>query len=92
MGHTTHMFDSKTKKPEISMAWLRDTFSGCADFECRPVLPGLEKTPGLYACWVDGLADGTAIAEDILRPLTDAARMAPLTERRLLELLELGVI
>ena len=92
MGHTTHMFDSKTKKPEISMAWLRDTFSGCADFECRPVLPGLEKTPGLYACWVDGLADGTAIAEDILRPLTDAARMAPLTERRLLELLELGGI
>ena len=86
------MFDLKSKKTDISSACLREVFSGFADLECRGVLPGLEKAPGLYVFWVDGLADGTAISEDILRPLTDAARVGPLSERRLLDQLERGGI
>ena len=72
------------------MAAIREVFSGFADFECRGVLPGLDSGAGLYVCWVDGLADGEAIAEDILRPLTEPVRAEGLTERRLLELLERG--
>lgn len=44
----------------------------------------------MFVCWVDGLADGEAIAEDILRPLTEPVRAEGLTERRLLDLLERG--
>ena len=72
------------------MAAIREVFSGFADFECRGVLPGLDSGGGLCVCWVDGLADGEAIAEDILRPLTEPVRAEGLTERRLLELLERG--
>lgn len=54
------------------------------------MLPGLEGGRCLSVCWVDGLADGAAIAEDILRPLTEQARTEGLCERRLLELLERG--
>ena len=53
------------------MAAISVTFSGCEDFECRGILPGLDDGAGIYVCWVDGLADGTAISEDILRPLTE---------------------
>ena len=84
------MFDYSTQKPQLSIAAIREVFSGFADFECRAVLPGLDSGAGLFVCWVDGLADGEAIAEDILRPLTEPVRAEGLTERRLLDLLERG--
>ena len=84
------MFDYSTQKPQLSIAAIREVFSGFADFECRGVLPGLDSGAGLFVCWVDGLADGEAIAEDILRPLTEPVRAEGLTERRLLDLLERG--
>lgn len=90
MGYTTHMFDFASKKPGLSMAAISVTFSGCEDFECRGILPGLDDGAGIYVCWVDGLADGTAISEDILRPLTESCRTDAPTEKLLLELLERG--
>ena len=84
------MFDSSCEKGPLSAAGIAEIFSGCADFERREVLPGLEGGRCLSVCWVDGLADGAAIAEDILRPLTEQARTEGLCERRLLELLERG--
>ena len=84
------MFDSSCEKGPLSAAGIAEIFSGCADFERREVLPGLEGGRCLSVCWVDGLADGAAIAEDILRPLTEQARTEGLCERRLLGLLERG--
>ena len=84
------MFDYSTQKTQLSIAAIREVFSGFADFECRGVLPGLDSGAGVFVCWVDGLADGEAIAEDILRPLTEPVRAEGLTERRLLDLLERG--
>ena len=90
LGILRHMFDSSCEKGPLSAAGIAEIFSGCADFERREVLPGLEGGRCLSVCWVDGLADGAAIAEDILRPLTEQARTEGLCERRLLELLERG--
>ena len=86
------MFDFASKKPGLSMAAISVTFSGCEDFECRGILPGLDDGAGIYVCWVDGLADGTAISEDILRPLTESCRTDAPTEKLLLELLERGCL
>ena len=42
-GHTTHMFEYSTENTRLSMAAIREVFSGFADFECRGVLPGLDS-------------------------------------------------
>ena len=84
------MFDFNSDKAGLSLAAIREVFSGCADFECRAVLPGLEGGRALAVCWVDGLADGGSISDDILRPLTEQARAEGLSERSLLDLLERG--
>ena len=56
-------------------ARLADVFAGCGDYEARRVLPGLMPGEGVTLCWLDGLVDGTAVSEDVLRPLTEAGRV-----------------
>ncbi len=57
----------------ISAAALQKLFSDCADFQTRRIAVG--GGPALvWVCWLDGLTDGAEIAEQLLRPLTDAAR------------------
>ena len=68
------------KKPRYDLPLtprsLAEIFSLCADYEQRRVLPGLMGDFGcLTLCWLDGLVDGAAVSEDVLRPLTDARRV-----------------
>ena len=50
-------------------------FQGCEDFISRRVLVGNDRVP-VYVCWLDGTVNGVAVAETVLRPLTDSARFA----------------
>lgn len=48
-------------------------FEGCEDFTFRRVLVGTGSIP-VFVCWLDGTVNGAAVAEQVLRPLTDHAR------------------
>jgi len=77
----------------ISAEALREIFAACADLETRRVDAGLEGRLQLTACWLDGLADADAVSEQILRPLTMAARAGDIeTEEACLERLLRGGI
>ena len=70
---------SKVKKPgndAATMTALGKIFDGCTDFETREIWPGGQKISGVSACWIDGLVDGAAVSELVLRPLTDALRLS----------------
>ena len=58
----------------LSLRSIAARFAGCADFETRRIAFGLEPSVVLVACWIDGLVSGSAVTEEILRPLTEAAR------------------
>lgn len=68
----------KQKLPEYKclLSWqnLKDIFASCGDFESREIILGLEQNISLTLCWLDGLVSGTAVAEEIIRPLTQAGR------------------
>lgn len=70
---------------------LRDIFSRCGDYETREIVFGLEQNLRLKICWLDGLVSGTSVAEDIIRPLTQAGRSPMVkSEQQCLELILLG--
>ena len=58
----------------ISFSVLSDIFDRCADFQYRSLLIGGRHA--VYACYLDGLVSGTAVSEDVLRPLTDSGALA----------------
>ena len=58
----------------LSLAALRERFSGCADFTERQIRYGLEPELILPVCWLDGLTDGETLGWEILRPLTELLR------------------
>ena len=58
----------------LSLAALRERFSGCADFTERQIRYGLEPELILPVCWLDGLTDGETLGREILRPLTELLR------------------
>jgi len=58
----------------VSAQALQNIFADCADFSLRAVRPGGRDLPGVSLCWIDGLTDGDAVADDVLCPLTDASR------------------
>ncbi len=55
---------------------LRRVFDGCEDFVLRPVWPGGVRREGVSVCWLDGVVSGEAVSRDVLRPLTDDARLS----------------
>lgn len=55
---------------------LKEIFSDCADFTLRPVWPGGVRRGGVSVCWLDGLVSGESVSRDVLRPLTDDARLS----------------
>ena len=57
-------------------ARLRRLFERCADFTLRHIDPGLRGNAAVAACWIDGLVSGEAVAETVLRPLTEPERAA----------------
>lgn len=50
-------------------------FSGCGDLQTRLIDPGLGGDAPATALWLDGIVDGDAVSNDILRPLTESARL-----------------
>ena len=85
----------KQKQPEykclISSQGLDDIFQRCGDYETREILFGLEEKIRLQVCWLDGVVSGTAVTEDIIRPLTQLSRSRNVTnEQQCLELIMLG--
>ena len=60
----------------ITGAGLAQIFSDCADFVSREIYVGGRPLAGVTACWLDGVVSGDQVSEDVLRPLTDAARLS----------------
>lgn len=58
----------------ISSETLGNIFADCADFQTRSIAPGLTRGEKIFVCWLDGTVDGTAVSQDILRPLTEFYR------------------
>lgn len=75
-----YSFQSHSSAPQfqrrsiLSSQYLRETFSGCADFEERSVALGLEDHVHLSVFWLDGVVSGTEVSECIIRPLTEYFR------------------
>ena len=85
----------KQKLPEykclLSSENLREIFSSCGDYESREIILGLEQNISLTVCWLDGLVSGTAVAEEIIRPLTQAGRSPQVkSQQQCLEYILLG--
>ena len=79
--------------PRLCSETLRQVFADCDDFQQRPVWPGGARQAGVSVCWLDGLVSTEAVSRDVLRPLTDAQRLAPDGDERLwLTELERGAI
>lgn len=55
---------------------VKEVFSGCGDFELRQVWLGGRPISGISVCWLDGVVSGTAVSEDVIRPLADNARLS----------------
>lgn len=60
----------------VSGQSLSALFAACGDFETRQIDFGLDGQLTLLVCWLDGLVSGGEVTEDVLRPLTQAARAA----------------
>ena len=86
------MLDDPVKKPQdvdchppadpvydlpVSAENTEKIFADCADFESRRVFAG-GTGAAVFACWLDGVVSGAGVANQVLRPLTDPARFAPL--------------
>ena len=85
------------KMPEydcrISVEGLKSIFSGCEDFFLREIRLGLEKNILVFVCWIDGLVNETAVSEDVVRPLTESARLAAAdSARKAARLIEQGAV
>lgn len=71
---------SRADAAAVSFPALAALFTGCADFNSRRLSFGLDGKLILTACWIDGLVSGTAVTDDILRPLTQASRSGSAAE------------
>ncbi len=58
----------------ISSAQLKKVFEGCNDFVIRRIHYGLDSRFFFHVCWLDGVVSGIAVAEDVIRPLTQNLR------------------
>ena len=65
-----HERPTPTYAGSISSAALTGIFDRCGDFQTRKISAGLAAQEPLFVCWLDGTVDGTAVAEEILKPLT----------------------
>ncbi len=59
----------------LSAKSLEDVFAGCGDFEKRKIDLGLDSSILATLCWIDGIVSGGDMGEDVIRPLTTAARL-----------------
>ena len=66
----------ETYADPISTAALRRIFTSCSDFECREIYAGGKPVKGLSICYMDGLVNTELLSEAVVRPLTEAGRLA----------------
>lgn len=70
--------NNQTSQPQfphpISKFYLEEIFHDCADFSSRVINIGERQQLPVWVCWIDGLASGSSISSDILRPLTSPLR------------------
>lgn len=59
----------------ISANYVGELFQNCSDFQTRQIQFGDENAISVTVCWVEGLTAGGDLSEDVLRPLTQPARM-----------------
>ena len=64
------------KQPSITKEQVEAAFTGCSDFMIRRIYIGEDRDWAVWLCWMDGLASGSSISSDVLRPLTDPARFS----------------
>ena len=60
---------------KISAQILQREYACCDDFVLRPIWPGHKSFGSMSVCWLDGVVSAIAVAEDVLRPLTEAERL-----------------
>lgn len=65
---------------DLSKEALEEVFHDCADFMIREIYVGEQKEWPVWLCWIDGLASGSNISSDILRPLTAPYRFEHCTD------------
>lgn len=59
----------------VTAAGLAEIFSGCADYTVRTLrLGGADGSLTATLCSLDGMVDGMAVSESVVKPLTDARR------------------
>lgn len=66
----------------VTAGELKKIFSGCDDFEARTVRIGLESRLTVTVCWLDGVVSAGDVSTDVLRPLTEGARLADINSTR----------
>lgn len=72
---------------------LAGIFSDCDDFEQRQIRLGLQSRVAVQVCWLDGVVSGADVSGDILRPLTESARLAGVgSAREAARLIEQGAV
>ena len=65
---------------KISAKNIENEFSCCNDFQIRGIHPGGQELPGVWVCWLDGVASFQALSEDVLRPFTDQLRFGTVSD------------
>ena len=71
-----HPFPQPEYAGELSSQRLQELFARCGDFTLRRIDAGLDGASSVAACWIDGLVSSDAVAETVLRPLTERERAA----------------
>ncbi len=69
-----HPFAPPYKDVPLTAKNLEDIFSDCGDLQKRALDAGLSGVP-VTAMWLDGIVSGGDVSEDVLRPLTEKARL-----------------
>ena len=65
------------ERTKLTAQALAARFARCADFTLRRIDAGLDPAHPVTLCWLDGLVDGQALSDTLLRPLTELWRQAP---------------
>lgn len=60
----------------VSSTVIADVFADCYDFVTRQIALGGNNANEATLCFIDGLVDGKAISETVLRPVTDSSRFS----------------
>lgn len=66
----------------VTAAAVEKLFFASDDFQSRRIRIGLRAPVAVTVCWIDGSASQEALAEDLLAPLTDPARLGDVATSR----------